>query len=113
MPPPRYPSNFSNKTRLIATDTAATAFLDFLPTFRLCPGMKLRVAVSVDQLPPILVEVPGSSGAENENGAIRSSAVQNNSTRAVVPLVGISAGRHTLTIRALDPGVVIDRISLP
>lgn len=92
---------------------AAAAFVDFLPTFRICPGIKLRVAVGVDNQPPSLIEVPGSSGAENETGAIRSLAVQNNYTRARVPLPGLAAGKHTFTIRAVDPGVVIDRLSLP
>jgi len=94
-------------------DGEAAAFLEFLPTFRICPGMKLRVAVSVDRQPATLVEVPGSSGAENENGATRSSAVQNNYTRLRIPLAGLAAGKHTFSIRAVDPGVAIDRISLP
>jgi hypothetical protein len=89
------------------------AFIDFLPAFRIYPGMKLRVAVSVDDGPSTLVEVPGSSGAENENGAVRSFAVQNNFTRARVPLPGLTAGKHIFKIRAVDPGAVIDRVSLP
>ncbi|HEY3761768.1 MAG TPA: glycosyl hydrolase 115 family protein [Verrucomicrobiae bacterium] len=89
------------------------AFIDFLPTFRLSPGMKLRVAVSVDNGAQTLVEVPGSSGTETENGPIRTFAVQNNYVRARVPLPGLSAGKHTLWIRAVDPGAVIDEISLP
>ncbi|HEX5398277.1 MAG TPA: glycosyl hydrolase 115 family protein, partial [Verrucomicrobiae bacterium] len=77
---PTFEYNFTSK----AGD--AEAFVDFLPTFRIYPGMKLRVAVSVDNQPATLVEVPGSSGAENENGAIRSDGVQNNYTRARIPL---------------------------
>ncbi len=90
-----------------------TAFVDFLPTFRLHPGMKLRVAVSVDDQPSVPVEVPGSSGTENENGAVRSLAVQNNYVRTRLPLSGLEAGKHTFKIHAVDPGVVIDRVSLP
>jgi hypothetical protein len=91
----------------------ADAFVDFLPTFRLYPGMKLRVAVSVDNGPSTLVEVPGSSGAENENGTVRSLAVQNNYTRARIPLPGLAAGKHTFKIHTVDPGAVIDCVSLP
>ena len=91
----------------------AEVFVDFLPAFRIYPGMKLRVAVSLDDQPATLVEVPGSSGAENENGAIRSSAVQNNYVRARIPLPALAAGRHTLVIRAVDPGAAIDQVSLP
>ena len=91
----------------------AEALIDFLPSFRLYPGMKLRIAVSVDNDAPTTLEVPGSNGAENENGTIRSQAVQNNYVRAQVPLPALTAGKHIFKIRAMDPGVAIDRISLP
>jgi hypothetical protein len=89
------------------------ALIDFLPTFRMYPGSLLRVAVSVDEGRPALWEVPGSSGAENENGPVRSSAVQDNYSRLRVPLAGLGVGRHVLRIRAVDPGVAIDRLALP
>ena len=89
------------------------AHLKFLPAFRIYPGMQLRVAVSLDQASEIVVIVPGSSGAENENGQIRSLAVQNNYTCARVALPGLTAGKHTLKIRAIDPGAVVDSVSLP
>lgn len=89
------------------------AWVDFLPAFRLYPGMKSRVAVSVDGGEPMVVEVPGSSGAENENGQIRSRGVQDNYVRARVPLPALAAGNHTFTFHAMDPGVVVDRLSLP
>jgi hypothetical protein len=91
----------------------ATALLNFMPTFRIYPGMKLRVAVGVDDHAPMVVEAPGSSGAESENGTVRSAGVQNNYVNARVPLAGLSAGKHTLKIRAMDPGAVIDAVSLP
>ncbi len=91
----------------------ADVLVDFMPTFRICPGMKLRVAVSVDDQPAVLVEVPGSSGAEDEYGRARINAVQANYVRAKVELPALAAGRHVLQIRAVDPGVVIDRLSLP
>jgi hypothetical protein len=91
----------------------AEAWIDFLPAFRLYPGMKLRVVVCVDGGTPTIVEVPGSSGAENENGKIRSQAVQDNYVRARVPLAGLTAGKHTFKVRAMDPGAVIDRVHLP
>lgn len=91
----------------------AEAFVDFLPTFRIYPGAKLRVTISVDQQTPKLLEVPGSSGAENENGPVRSAAVQDNYARLRVPLASLPEGKHVLTIRAVDAGVAIDRVSLP
>jgi hypothetical protein len=87
--------------------------IDFMPTFRLYPGMQLRVSVRVDDRAAVLVEVPGSSGKEDENGAVRRDGIQNNFVRARVPVGALAAGKHALTIRAVDPGVVIDRISLP
>jgi hypothetical protein len=96
-----------------STNDQAEVFIDFLPTFRLYPGMKLRVAVGVDNNTPTVIEVPGSSGEENENGSIRSLAVQNNYSRARIPLPGLTDGKHLLKIRAVDPGVVIDCVSLP
>jgi len=91
----------------------AETWIDFVPTFRIYPGMKLRVAVAVDAGAPAVIEVPGSSGAENENGQVRSMAVQNNYVRARVPLPALAKGKHTFKIRAMDPGVVIDQIHLP
>lgn len=92
---------------------AAEALVDFLPTFRLYPGTKLRVSVSVDDGEPAIVEVPGSGGAQDENGQTRSLGVQDNYVRARVPLTALTAGNHTFKIRAMDPGVVIDQIALP
>jgi hypothetical protein len=89
------------------------AEIAFLPTFRIYPGMKLRVCVSVDGGPPATIEVPGSSGAEDERGSVRSEAVQDNEVSARVPLPTLAAGKHTLRIAAVDPGVVVDRVSLP
>jgi hypothetical protein len=89
------------------------ALIDFLPTFRIYSGMKLRVSASMDDGVPTIIEVPGSNGSENENGPVRSFAVQNNYVRARVPLPGLAAGKHTFKIRAVDPGAVIDRVSLP
>jgi hypothetical protein len=91
----------------------AELLIDFLPTFRIFPGMKSRVAVSVDDQSPIVVDVPGSGGSEDENGRVRANAVQDNYARARVPLPGLTPGRHVLTIRAVDPGIVIDQLSLP
>lgn len=97
--------------RSAGADTAA--YLDFVPTFRLYPGLKLHVSVQVDGLASRMVEVPGSSGREDEGGFIRRNAVQDNYVRVRVPLVGLSAGSHTFTIAAVDPGAVIDRVWLP
>jgi hypothetical protein len=69
--------------------------------------------VSVDGDAPAIIEVPGSSGSENENGQVRSMAVQDNYVRARVPMPALTPGKHTFKIRAMDPGAVIDQIHLP
>ncbi len=89
------------------------ALVDFLPAFRIYPGMKLRVVMGVDNQRATVVEVPGSSGSENETGTVRSAGVQDNYTRARIPFPNLAPGKHTFTIRAVDPGAVIDRVSLP
>jgi len=33
--------------------------------------------------------------------------------RARVAMPALAAGKHVVTIRAVDPGVVIDRVALP
>jgi hypothetical protein len=89
------------------------AYVDFLPTFRIYPGMKLSVAISIDGAPAALYDVPGSSGSEDENGNIRKNAVQDNYVRLDVPLPRLAPGKHTFRISAVDPGVVVDRVWLP
>jgi Glycosyl hydrolase family 115/Gylcosyl hydrolase family 115 C-terminal domain/S-layer like family, C-terminal region len=91
----------------------ANAYVAFLPTFRIYPGAKLRVAVTIDSQTPELMEVPGATGTEDENGPVRRNAVQDTESRLQIPLTKLSAGKHTLKITAVDPGAVIDRVSLP
>lgn len=85
--------------------------IDFLPSFRIYPGMQLRVAVGVDNKLIRTIEVPGSNGKEDENGPNRNQGIRNNYVRAVVDLPILEAGTHKLFIRAVDPGVVINKIS--
>lgn len=85
--------------------------IDFLPTFRIYPGMQLRVAVGVDKQLISTAEVPGSDGKEDENGPNRNQGIRNNYVRATIALPQLSPGIHRLFIRAIDPGVVVDKIS--
>jgi hypothetical protein len=86
------------------------AIFYFMPTFRIYPGMLLRVTVGVDGDTITTLEVPGSSGKEDENGPNRNEGIRNNCVSAIVELPDLPAGKHELFIRAVDPGVVIDRI---
>jgi hypothetical protein len=99
-----------------ASDGAGIArelLVDFMPTFRIYPGRKLRVSVVVDEQAPMVVEVPGSGGQEDESGAVRQNGVQDNLVRARVAMPALASGKHVLKIRAVDPGTVIDRVALP
>lgn len=86
------------------------AIFYFMPTFRIYPGMLLRVTVGVDDDTITTLEVPGSSGKEDENGPNRNEGIRNNCVSAIVELPALPAGKHELFIRAVDTGVVIDRI---
>jgi len=92
---------------------ADRAYVDFLPSFRLYPGQKLTVEISVDGRAPTLYEVPGSGGSEDENGRIRAAAVQDNYVRLPVPLPALGEGDHIFRIATADSGVVVDRVWLP
>lgn len=93
-----------------ANGKASRVILYFLPTFRLYPGMQLRVGVGVDDHLLATIEVPGSSGKEDENGLNRNQGIRNNYVTATVDLRALPAGEHSLFIRAVDPGAVIDAI---
>ena len=85
-----------------------------LPSFRLHPGMDLRVAVSVDGGPPQIQEVPLSvpaKGWDDQMGP-RRDAVRNNRTTLSFPLAGITAGAHMLRLWTPSPGVVVDQLDV-
>lgn len=95
----------------IANDRQTSVTIDFMPTFRIYPGMQLRVVVGLDNKQLSMIEVPGSNGKEDENGSNRNQGIRNNYVRSIIDLPQMSTGKHTLFIKAVDPGVVIDRIS--
>lgn len=84
-----------------------------LPTYELYPGMKLRVAMRWDHLPPQILEVPfASSETRVASNPIRSASVLSNHIPLRASVGRISAGKHKLTVFAVDPGIVLDRISI-
>ena len=85
--------------------------LQFLPDYRLYPGLKLRVEVSVNGGAAQIVEVPYSDGTRDENSQGRSMAVQDNFCRAFVPCALVE-GKNTVRVTALDAGVVLDRLAV-
>ncbi|MES2440175.1 MAG: glycosyl hydrolase 115 family protein [Verrucomicrobiota bacterium] len=75
-----------------------------IPTHALRPGMKLRYSASIDAGPAAIVDIDTAEfskpWAEN---VLRGAAIGTTDAQ-------LTAGRHTLKIRPLDPGVVFDKI---
>ena len=88
---------------------AKTLVLQFLPDFALWPGLKLRVGVSFAGGEEKVVEVPRSNSNLGEKDPVRAIAVQDNFIRVALD---IPDGADAFTIRAIDPGVVIDRVGV-
>ena len=88
---------------------ATTLVLQFLPDFALWPGLKLGVEVSFDDGTVKHVAVPKSDANIGEHDPVRNRAVQDNFIRVEVP---VPNGSKRVTIMAVDPGVVIDRVGI-
>lgn len=88
---------------------ANSLVLQFLPDFALWPGLKLGVNVRFDNGDVQYVAVPKSDSNLSEHDRVRQVAVQDNFIRVTVP---IPADVKVVTIEAVDPGVVIDRVGV-
>lgn len=91
------------------TDTAfpATITVHTLPTFPLNKNYEMRYAVSVDDGKPEVVNFR-TVGRSTE----WKQAVLSNSIARAVKIPSLPAGRHTLKIYMIDPGVILDRITI-
>ena len=86
--------------------------LQFLPDYRLYPGLKLRVEVEINGRGREVVEVPYSDGRMDENSRGRDMAVQDNLVRKFVPTDALHRGVNRVKVIALDSGVVLDRLAV-
>ena len=77
------------------------------PTLNFVPGRGLRFAVSVDEGPRLVVDA-----LEHNTQKDWEEAVSDGVKKVSVPLSIATPGAHTLTIWAVDPGVVLERIVL-
>ena len=80
--------------------------LALLPTHPI-RGTALRLAVALDDQPPQLATLEVGDG-----GPAWAQGVLANSRTLSIALPAVARGRHTLRVWALDPGVVLDRITL-
>jgi hypothetical protein len=88
-------------------DEVATLRAMALPTFPVITGGKLRIAVSLDGgTPQTLDFVSVYYGAKWRRGVLENTAV------AELHDLSIKPGSHSLTVWALDPGVILDRFEV-
>ena len=101
------------KSRITNHEPRTTLVIQFLPDFALWPGLKLGVEVEFVRSDGALavgktyVAVPKSDSNIGEHDRIRNQAVQDNFIRVEVP---IPLGAKRVRIKAVDPGVVIDKV---
>jgi hypothetical protein len=78
-----------------------------LPTHALNANHQMRVAISIDGKEPVVIDNRTFDRSETwKQNVLRNSAI------GTLEHVFEEAGKHTLTITALDPGIVIDRITI-
>ena len=83
----------------------------FLPDFALWPGLGMKVGVTIGDKPEKIVEVPVSDSNIGEKDRTRQTAVMDNFIDVRLPLGDI--GENTkIIIRAISPGVVIDKVGV-
>jgi hypothetical protein len=99
--------------QLPSTSPDAELILYVLPTYELYPGMKLRIAVAWNDQTPQVLEVPfASSETRVVSNELRSEGVLNNRIALRMPLGEIPAGKHEVTVFAVDPGGILDQIAV-
>jgi hypothetical protein len=88
----------------------ATVTLHVLPTFPLDSDHAQRFAVSLDGAPASILDT-GSTGEWHEDSApVWAANVLRNSAILTIPVANLTAGRHTLRLLYLDPGVIFEHI---
>ncbi|NNM86559.1 MAG: hypothetical protein HKL96_12490 [Phycisphaerales bacterium] len=92
---------------------SATLVLKVLPTYELHPGMKLRIALSFNHGPMQVMTVPfASSEARINSHAIRRLGALDDHIPLQFAVGDLAAGKHSLTVYAVDPGIVLDQIQV-
>ncbi len=81
-----------------------------LPTHRVHEGRGLRYAIAIDDEPPQIVDFYEDGGHGGEQSPRWRENVARNAAITVTRHQLTAAGRHTLRIWAVDPGVVLDKI---
>ncbi len=99
----------------IRIDDATSDFrvrVHLLPTFQLNPSVPLRVAASLDQGVPQLLEVPDSRCSDNNKTGNRDQTEMANRVTVEFPFSANGRNSRTVKIWTPDPGVVLDQIEI-
>lgn len=84
----------------------ATLTVQALPTHRIHPGRELRYAVAIDDQPPQVIDLESAEfSAEWSVNVLRASAFG-------VTRHALTPGKHTLRVFMVDPGVVLDHLTI-
>jgi hypothetical protein len=89
------------------TSTAPHVIVYALPTHPVNNNFSLRYALSIDEGPLKIVDIKtvGRSGEWKQN-------VLRNRAERIIEMPFLEAGKHTLKIYAVDPGVILDEIRI-
>ncbi len=90
----------------ITDDQKATVIIQAIPTHRINPQRGLRYAVAVDSDPPQIIDLETPEFSETWGANVLRAAAFGTTTH------NIPAGKHTLHIYMVDPGVVVDHITI-
>ncbi len=88
----------------VEQDVEAKVRIDCIPTHAINPDLKLRYSVAIDNGPPSIVNIDTAefSRAWTDN-VLRAAAIGSTDFQ-------LTAGKHTLKLRPLDPGVIFDKV---
>jgi hypothetical protein len=88
-------------------DDPATVRVIALPFLPATTRNGMRVAVSVDEAPPVVLDFAAPEFSQRWQAN-----VERNAAIGEVPNLRLKPGVHTVTVRALDPGVTLDRLEV-
>jgi len=94
----------------VSTSAAATIHVRLLPTYPIVPGHGLRLALALDDGPPLPLAV--TSGFDNKSDAWKQRVLSNAAETSAILAPKLASGWHTLHLVAVDPGVVVDKLVL-
>lgn len=85
---------------------AARICIHAIPTHRIHPGRGLRYAVAIDDEAPQVIDLETAEFSPTWSLNVLRSAAYGNTTHRISP------GKHTLRLYMVDPGVVIDHLTI-